>query len=253
MAKLNGAVKSGDVHVMFTAKGGVGKTHISSLIGQYSQSVGKPVNIIDLDQSNPMLARIPELNAEEVSLLTEGAFDDAKLDALVRKIGASEEPFLMDFGASTYQFAWKYFMDNGISETFLEWGKRLVYHAVVTGGPELPYTLASFEEVARVASKKQVVVWINPIKGPVASEGKSFTEMSVFLRNKEKVLAVGLLPTVDRALSSEFERLALLERSMLNLKTVPELDVLSRNRLQRHRDKAFDVIKSVMELVDADA
>lgn len=40
---------------------------------------------------------------------------------------------------------------------------------------------------------------------------------------------------------------------MLNLKTVPELDVLSRNRLQRHRDKAFDVIKSVMELVDADA
>jgi len=54
-------------------------------------------------------------------------------------------------------------------------------------------TLLGFSTLAETATENSLVVWINEYFGPVASDGKTFDQMQVYLDNREKVLtSVGI-------------------------------------------------------------
>jgi cellulose biosynthesis protein BcsQ len=80
------AINAKDIHIVLGAKGGIGKTYVSSILAQYAQHKQSPMKVRDLDQSNSMLARIPSLDAREVDLLSDGKFDSAKMDAFLGDI-----------------------------------------------------------------------------------------------------------------------------------------------------------------------
>jgi len=235
----------GVLHIVFTAKGGVGKSYVSSLLAQYADSSGEPMRVLDLDQSNAMLARLPDLKAETVDLLTDSKFDDAKLDKIVRRMMTEPDTYLIDIGASTFQDVWRYFFENQVLELLRDEGVRVVVHCVLVGGVELPDTLSSFSQVAKKVSGRDVIVWLNPLRGPVTANGKSFSEMKAFEDHKAKILAIVALPTPDDAVMTELRSLGLMRKTLLGVDSVDELDFLSKHRLKRHRDQIFKSIGDV--------
>src|ERR1035438_3510328 len=50
-------------------------------------------------------------------------------------------------------------------------------------------TLLGFKTLAASATERTLVVWINEYFGPVEREGKSFSQMQVYLENQDKVVA----------------------------------------------------------------
>jgi hypothetical protein len=98
---------------------------------------------------------------------------------------------------------------------------------VVCGGDMLNDTLMGFETLAKSASDKNIVLWLNEYFGGISRDGKTFEEMTVFKHNRDKVLGSIAIPqrspdtfgmaikrmrekklTFDEAIQSETFRLA---------------------------------------------
>lgn len=256
-AVVDGAVqpksRGGDIHCVLSAKGGVGKTFVASLIAQYWIKNGRQIHVLDMDQSNMMLARVPDLKAEQIRLLTDGKFDNTKMDAIVRRMVATPETYLIDVGASTFQNVWHYLFDHDIFSLLKAEGRRIVIHSVVCGGPELVDTVSSFVDVCKQVSGRQVVVWINPIRGDVVADGRGFLESLAFTKNEDKILAVVKMPKPDESVEVELRQLGQANKSLLNVETDADLDFLTKHRLKRHRDAMFESMAEVMGAVDAES
>jgi hypothetical protein len=244
-------VRSGDIHCVLSSKGGVGKTFVASLIAQYWIWNKRPIHVLDMDQSNMMLARVPDLKAEQIRLLTDGKFDSTKLDAIIRRMVATPDTYLIDVGASTFQNLWHYFFDHDIFSLIRSEGRRIVIHSVVCGGQELVDTVSSFVDVCKQITGRQVVVWVNPIRGAVEANGKEFLESKAFTENEAKVLAVVRMPKPDESVEVELRRLGQANKSLLHIETDNDLDFLTKHRLKRHRDSLFEAMAQVWEAVDA--
>lgn len=254
MAKGNGATKRenvGDLHIVMTAKGGVGKTFITSLVAQWAISNGKPMRVLDMDQSNAMLAPLAELSAEFVPLMEEKRFVSEKFDAVIRRIMRSDETFLVDVGASTFHDVWAWMHENDIIEVLKHDGRRVVIHSVVTGGIELTHTLGSFDEVCHFCPERQVVVWLNPFLGKIQLQGTEFEAMRVYRQNEHKVLTVATFPLAKEAVAKEVRDLGIMGKTLLDIESNDSLDFLSKHRLTRYRTEVFEKIATVWEAIDA--
>lgn len=252
-AKGNGLLPwENDVHIVLAAKGGIGKTYVASLLAQYADNAGKPMHVLDLDQSNAMLARIPSLNAEKIDLLTDRRFDSSKFDAVVKRMATEPGPYLLDVGASTYQDVWRYITKYKIIPLLSAQKRRVLIHSVIVGGPEMPDTVSSFNDMAGSVTGKQIIVWINPVRGPVRVGGKDFEQMSVYQSNVSKVLAVVELPGADEATMSDLHQLALNQGTLLTIEETEDLDFIAKHRLGVHKDELFEHIAPLWRDLDAD-
>ncbi len=251
-AKDNGVPPwENDVHIILAAKGGIGKTYIASLLAQYAANAGKPMQVLDLDQSNAMLARIPSLHAEKIDLLTDSRFDSVKFDAVVKRMATEPGPYLLDVGASTYQDVLRYLTKYKILGLLAAQKRRVLIHSVIVGGPEMPDTVSNFNDMAASVQGKQVIVWVNPLRGPVRSGGKDFHEMSVFENNTSKVLGLVELALPDEATMADLHQLALHGGTLLTANDVEELDFITKHRLGVHKDELFDNIAPLWRELDA--
>ena len=246
-AKENGAELGweNDVHIVLAAKGGIGKTYISSLLAQYAASNGKPMKVFDLDQSNAMLARIPSLHATPIQLLKDARFDTGLFDDLLRRIVSESGPFLLDVGASTFQDLWRYFDKYKAVSLLKAQKRRVIIHSVLVGGPEMPDTISSFADMAKAVPGKQIIVWLNPVRGEIAMAGKTFEQMSVYANNLDKVLAVVDLPAADESTLKDLHQLALKNETLSTLEDDAEFDFIAKHRLTVHRGEIYDAMGSV--------
>ena len=251
MAKqsLDRAVWENDIHIVLAAKGGIGKTYVAGLFAQYAAQQGRPMKVLDLDQSNAMLARIPSLKAESISLLSDARFDSTKFDALLKRMVSEPGPYILDVGASTFQDVWRYFLKYKVFSLLKAQGRRVIVHSVIVGGPELPDTLTSFGDVASNVPEMQVIVWINPIRGAVVMNQKTFRDMNVFENNQDKVLGIINLPEADEATLSDLHLMALKRSTLTTADSCDDLDFIAKHRLAVHRDELFDQVGSVWEAI----
>jgi CO dehydrogenase nickel-insertion accessory protein CooC1 len=67
------------VHLILQGKGGVGKSLISSILGQYSQSRKITPHCFDTDPVNATFAQYQALQAEHINVLRRGAINDKTL------------------------------------------------------------------------------------------------------------------------------------------------------------------------------
>lgn len=249
----NGNSREKDIHIVIAAKGGIGKTYVASLLAQYAATIGTPMRVRDLDQSNAMLARIPSLKAESVNLLTDARFDATLFDGLVREIVTVPGPYLLDVGASTFQDVWRYTVKYRLVELLAMQNRRVVIHSVIVGGPELPDTIESFTQMSDAVPGKQIVVWLNPIRGPVAMGGKAFEDMAVLQQHSGKVVGIVALPSVDEVTLHDLQQLALHRGTLTTLENAKGIDFISRHRLSAHRDELFAQLAPMWSDLDAAA
>jgi hypothetical protein len=128
-------------------------------------------------------------------------------------------------------------------------GRRVIIHTVIVGGPEFPDTLNSFVDAAQSVPDKQVVVWINPLRGPVKHDGKSFEQMGVLTTHSDKVLGIVNLPQADEATLADLQKMALNLETLTTMESCTSLEFFSKHRLAVHREQLFDQMGGVWEAI----
>src|SRR5437764_4962169 len=90
------------VHLVLQGKGGVGKSFVASILGQYFRERGKEVHCVDTDPVNQTFAQYRELDVQRLNLLVDGSVDQRAFDGLVERLLTENGTFVVDNGASTF-------------------------------------------------------------------------------------------------------------------------------------------------------
>jgi hypothetical protein len=151
----------------------------------------------------------------------------SRFDDLLDRFATEDVTFLLDSGATVFLPLWGFIMEIGMIGMLRDVGRQVYVHCVVCGGDMLNDTLMGFETLAKSASDKNIVLWLNEYFGGISRDGKTFEEMTVFKHNRDKVLGSIAIPqrspdtfgmaikrmrekkfTFDEAIQSETFRLA---------------------------------------------
>jgi len=112
----------------------------------------------------------------------------------------------------------------------------------------MPDTLNSFSDMAKAVPGKQIVVWLNPLRGDVAMSGKTFGEMSVYASNADKVMGVVDLHAADESTIADLHQLALKKETLSSLDDLESFDFIAKHRLTVHRGELFEAMGSIWGL-----
>jgi Mrp family chromosome partitioning ATPase len=82
----NGRPRSNQVHLVLRRKGGVGKSFVSAILGQYFHARKGTLHCFDTDSVNATFAQYRALGTEHINVLRRGAIHDKRFDELIEKI-----------------------------------------------------------------------------------------------------------------------------------------------------------------------
>ena len=185
--------KSNQVHLVLQGKGGVGKSMISAILGQYFQHKKTTPHCFDTDPVNATFAQYQALGAEHINVLRRGAIHDKRFDELFEKICQIEGVCIVDTGATTFVPLWSYILENDILSFLAAQSRRVFVHSVVVGGQALTDTLNGFKRLAETTTEKNVIVWLNEYFGEISKDGKSFEQFRVAEEQAHKLLGTVLI------------------------------------------------------------
>ena len=120
------------VHLILQGKGGVGKSMVAAILGQFLQARGLATRCIDTDPVNQTLTQYKALNAEHLKLMSESRIDSRVFDQLMERMLTETTTFVVDNGASTFIPLWHYVLENAAIETLEKHGRRVYIHSVIT-------------------------------------------------------------------------------------------------------------------------
>jgi hypothetical protein len=187
-ATQNERTKGNQVHLVLQGKGGVGKSLISAILGQYFQTRKTAPHCFDTDPVNATFAQYRALGAEHINVLRRGAIHDKRFDELFEKICQLDGVCIVDTGATTFVPLWNYILENDILAFLAGRSRRVFVHCVVTGGQAMEDTLNGFNRLAETTAWKNVIVWLNEYFGEVSKDGKSFEQFRVAEEQAAKLL-----------------------------------------------------------------
>src|SRR5471030_1238602 len=165
------------IHLVMTAKGGVGKSFIATILAQYlMQKTGNhsAVFCADTDPSNPTFSSYKELSVQHYDIMIEKLLDHP---------GDS----VIDNGASSFLPMMAYIMENDVVDFLVSAGKKVVFHAVLVGGIGLPETMRGLDALAKT-KMAPILVWENELHGPVERNGKKTIDTEVFTNHSDLLI-----------------------------------------------------------------
>lgn len=236
------------VHFTLQGKGGVGKSFVSSLIAQYLHAQGEPVTAIDTDPVNATLAGYKAFDTQRLELMEGGSLVERNFDRLIERIVEDDTHFVIDNGAASFIPLSYYIAENDAINVIASHGKQVVIHTVITGGQAIRDTLAGFASlVEQMPENTRIVVWLNEFFGDIEAEGKSFEEMKVYDRHRDRVHGLVRIP---RQTGSTFGKdVQLMLDSKLTFDEVaqsPEFGLMAKSRLAQVRKSIFDQLAAVL-------
>lgn len=179
------------VHFTLQGKGGVGKSYVSSLIIQYLRANGHAVTAIDTDPVNATLSGYKAFGTERLELMEGGSLIERNFDQLIEQVVAEDTNFVIDNGAASFIPLSYYIAENDAINLISENGKKVIIHTVITGGQAIRDTLSGFASlVEQMPENAELVVWLNEFFGDIEAEGKTFEEMKVYQKNKDRVRGI---------------------------------------------------------------
>jgi hypothetical protein len=238
--------KSNQVHLILQGKGGVGKSLISAILGQYFQSKKITPHCFDTDPVNATFAQYQALQAEHINVLRRGAINDKRFDELFEKICQIEGVCIVDTGATTFVPLWNYILENEILKFLADRSRRVVVHSVVAGGQAMTDTLNGFERLAETTTEKNVIVWLNEYFGEVSKDGKPFEEFRVAVEQADKLLGTVVIRDRNPNTYGDDMRQMLLKRlTFEEAIRLPEFALVSKQRLTIIRRELFEQLDQI--------
>ena len=140
---------------------------------------------------------------------------------------------IVDTGSSAFVPLVHYVVTNEVPSILSQGGHQLVVHTIVTGGQALVDTLHGAAQLVKQLEDARFVVWLNPLWGPVALDGKTFEQMKVYQDIKKRIETVVNLPAFTDELFPQ--DIASMLNSRLTFKEAiesPDHSLMSRHRLK---------------------
>ena len=238
--------KSNQVHLVLQGKGGVGKSMISAILGQYFQHKKTTPHCFDTDPVNATFAQYQALGAEHINVLRRGAIHDKRFDELFEKICQIEGVCIVDTGATTFVPLWSYILENDILSFLAAQTRRVFVHSVVVGGQALTDTLNGFKRLAETTTEKNVIVWLNEYFGEISKDGKSFEQFRVAEEQAHKLLGTVLIRERNPNTYGDDMRQMLSNRlTFEEAIRLPDFSLVSKQRLTIIRRELFEQLDRI--------
>lgn len=184
-----------DVHIILQGKGGVGKSLVASLIAQYLQQNRPPVVCIDTDPVNATLSGYKGFDVRRIELTDGARIDERRFDGMIETVISENVHFVIDNGAASFMPLSNYLIENDAASVIADAGKRVILHTVITGGQALLDTAGGLDKLASsVPESAGIFVWLNGYFGEVAHEGKSFEQLNVYKKHKDRIAGIIDIP-----------------------------------------------------------
>ncbi len=191
------------IHFSLQGKGGVGKSMISSMLYQSLESQGYEVFAYDTDPVNNTLSGYKDFNVKRIDMLKfDGNIDSRKFDEMLEELAHAKENshIVVDNGASSFVALGAYMQENDMLEALQDFGHKIFFHTVITGGQGVVDTVDGFVKLAHGFAHSKIVVWLNPFFGAVEVDGKGFTQFKCYKEYSEQIHAIIELPTGNKDL-----------------------------------------------------
>ena len=138
------------VHFVLQAKGGIGKSFVSSLLAQYLITETGSVRCFDTDQENTTFKHYAALPVDHVAVTDQSRLiDPKKFDALMETLIREAGNFVIDTGANTFSNLLAYMVENEVFAMLKQASKTTYVHTIVGGGDTLADTANGFYAIAQ--------------------------------------------------------------------------------------------------------
>src|SRR5581483_7019959 len=177
------------VHFILQAKGGIGKSFVSSLLAQHLHERAGSVRCFDTDQENTTFAHYEALSVRHVSVVNESRLIDPKrFDALIESLLTEEGNFVIDTGANTFSNLLAYMVESDVFAMLRDAGKTTYIHTIVGGGDTLADTANGFYAIAQQVPQVPIVLWCNEHFGELrTAEGKPFVDTQAYKQSAARI------------------------------------------------------------------
>src|SRR6185436_1919088 len=103
------------VHFVLQAKGGIGKSFVSTLLAQHVINETGTVRCFDTDQENTTFAHYLALSVRHIALADlSRVIDPKRFDTLMETLLTEEGNFVVDTGANTFSNLLAYMVENEV-------------------------------------------------------------------------------------------------------------------------------------------
>jgi hypothetical protein len=177
------------VHFVLQAKGGIGKSFVSTLLAQHVLNETGAVRCFDTDQENTTFTHYEALGVQHIAVADDSRLvDPKKFDVLMETLLTEQGNFVIDTGANTFSNLLAYMVENEVFDMLRAAGKKVFIHTIVGGGDTLADTTNGFHAIAHEVPDVPLVLWCNEHFGELrTAEGKSFLETQGYKQSASRL------------------------------------------------------------------
>lgn len=230
-----------NLHFVLNAKGGIGKSFISSLLCQYLLFKQKTILTIDTDPNNTTLYNIKALKAKFLQLISEdGNFNVREFDKIIEiAFEKKHDDIIIDSGATTFIPLVSYLKENEIINLLKDNEINVYMHVPIVGGQARDDTILGLTQLIQ-AFDSSFVVWINEYHGKLLKNNKEFEEFEEYQKIKEKIVAIIYLNLLSKdTFGKDLNDMTSANLTFDEVMKDKNFSLMSKQRLKIFRDKAF--------------
>lgn len=242
------------INIVMTGKGGVGKSFVAQVLGQFFLHYKKiETSTSDSDPVNSSTFRVKGLNPEYIEIMENNTILQGNFDQVIQSFIENDKiTFVLDTGASTYVPLMQYFHDNDLVDFFSDLERPVFLHTIIMAGQELPDTLNGCKSLCDMVkgTNVKVVAWINELKGtPIVDIKGVATPLidSPFFNQFSDSLG-GVVVIKDRksdAFTSDIKSLTSKNLTLEEAKVSSDFNVMQKTRLNKVFKEVYEQLEEV--------
>ena len=188
----------GAIHIVMQGVEKVGTTFSALHLAQYLIDEGLSVAVFDSAPGGPGLAKYRALQGRFRNFMVDETLDVERFAALVEEIKEpSGQAVVLDTGSSSFFALLDHLRNSTVIQELDAFGRSVIVHCLLVGGAASRGTLAALASAFESLAAVGFIVWLNPVFGSVAFDGKSFEETKTYARMKDKLLGIVRLPQLS--------------------------------------------------------
>ena len=236
------------IHFVLQAKGGIGKSFVSTLLAQHIFNETGAVRCFDTDQENTTFTHYEALAVNHVAVTDESRLiDPKKFDALMETLIREAGNFVIDTGANTFSNLLAYMVENEVFPLLRQARKTTYVHTIVGGGDTLADTANGFYAIAQKVSGTRVVLWLNEHFGEIkTAEGKPFTETLAYRQSAGRLSGtVTLYRRNPATFGEDIRKLNTRRHTIAQALASTDYTLMEKQRLRTFGRDVFDQLQAL--------
>ena len=236
------------IHFVLQAKGGIGKSFVSTLLAQHIFNETGAVRCFDTDQENTTFTHYEALAVNHVAVTDESQLiDPKKFDALMETLIREAGNFVIDTGANTFSNLLAYMVENEVFPLLRQARKTTYVHTIVGGGDTLADTANGFYAIAQKVSGTRVVLWLNEHFGEIkTAEGKPFTETLAYRQSAGRLSGtVTLYRRNPATFGEDIRKLNTRRHTIAQALASTDYTLMEKQRLRTFGRDVFDQLQAL--------